>query len=192
MMAIMGKYGLPLTLTALAVAVAGCGGSPGTPTPQSTGGGATTTSATGKPNPTGTTGSPSGNITAEQLCGLLSAQDAQALSIDPSGKPDHLGADQECKWRGAQVGMTLFYSTKGSVKDLHFQSNEMLSDAQIAGRPGKISKISGPPARCASFVDVGPKSYLSVTADLRSGEDNPSNCDTAKRALELAMTKFPG
>ncbi|MQA12234.1 MAG: DUF3558 domain-containing protein [Pseudonocardiaceae bacterium] len=170
-----------LAVAATASALAGCG-------EDSTEGQASPRSGEPKPTKSGPSGT---NLSKQQLCELLSGQEARELSVEAGGTPGVYAGDPACKWASDKASVNLTFNNKGTSKDLNIQTKS--TPVKINGRNGVL--IEYPPApNCGVVVDLTEKSMTrAMVSVLSAGQaERLDPCELAQQAATMATKKISG
>ena len=184
------KIGLRLSIASaaalLAVTVAGCdSATAGQPRPDNEV--TSTQTSSDEPTPEGPT-----SLSNTQLCGLLTAEEAQSLGASPTGEVGYSLADgsPQCQWT-ADTGLTVVFQTGAQSTDIQAGPNTTVAPTTIAGLTAVESHWVEPNIDlCQYMVDVTDDAMLSGSAGVHdSGDGKYTPCEVAKQFIDIIIPK---
>lgn len=187
-----------VTVTGL-LALAGCGSTPGTPVPVGSTGSSSQEATSTSTDPGRVADIPHGFSDQQHwLCGLISADDATALSFPAAGKPEvnpdlQGGGQPQCQWRApGRLALTQF-NEGASIGNANSLPDQEMSKDQIAGRSILLIKKTAAPISCEIDVDSGSQGVVVIdVATLGSDQSAFDQCGVVRKLAETAMPKIPG
>lgn len=174
---------------AAVIAVAGCTDSTaGTPT-------TTTSAAPAVTSPAvASSAAPVSDFSGEQLCGLLTADEAQRLGASGAGEPgiNVSTGDPTCQWSDDTV-IGLAFAARRTTDALKKGPGITITPGTFDGLAGVVSDNTTKPPLCQVVVNLTDHSSMAIAAGVHpSAESQYDRCTVAKQLADIVIPKIKG
>lgn len=175
-----------------ALLLVGCSGEPGSPEPAPIDVPTSEAATTAPPTTTTTTGPREVLFDDEQLCELLTEDEAARFGArNPRPTNSAMTGNPQCGWAG-DVSIVIDFGTSGSGG---ISGPDVTStDIEIAGTAAKLQKTTDVTVRCqVAFPLNGGNAGMATGASVLSGgKGKYEPCDVAKKVAEIVIPKVKG
>ncbi len=179
-----------LTPLALVLAAAGCSfPQAAAPDGQSEPSGRASVASPAPASPAPSNTAPPMGLATLQACALLTAQEANTLSLPVQGKAEKIVGLRRCDWAKPEGVVSTSINEKGGIEKLNLADASSVTDVTIGRHRARRAVEGSGPGYCDVFFAVGDTANVSVSALYL--KDTAQACAAADRAAALVEPKLP-